>query len=398
MRAKIQTLPDERHNVQEQRVVTVGVMLLMGKSIGIDYIGKAIDELVGTLGVREPISFSRLAGLLRANRVQECIEAITAYMGLPIRVALTYVPAGYQRPGSEGGQATMFESASLARTARSGKGAESITAQVFMPENLPLYGTSQLKGLPIRVRVSSDCSSHPHTFVTVLAHEFAHVLLRSLAHPERDNEVYTDLAAMLVGFFGVMKEGRKTVRTTTGPNGVRIQTTTFGYLTDAQFDYAFSRVDGVLQKYRSIKDEVFSLASSLIQECRLAGDTLVQFRTLLTHLDANLGRRTRKRDSAKLVAFHRPGYTEPLESIRKQSALITGMGSQAALDVSPYTQNVVAVLEGHLTELRRATDDMRGQHTRLCKDCNVLRRNTGLFARMRMAMDRCRRKRRRFKK
>ena len=93
-----------------------------------------------------------------------------------------------------------------------------------------------------------------------MAHELSHIVLRSLWHKERNNEVYADLTAMILGFSRVMKKGRKIKETQ--PVGTRNHViysetvtktlmTTYGYLSDDQFKLASDKIDGILKKYRT---------------------------------------------------------------------------------------------------------------------------------------------------
>ena len=43
-----------------------------------------------------------------------------------------------------------------------------------------------------------DCADNPATFIYTIAHEMAHIVLHSLSHPEKRNEVYTDITAMML--------------------------------------------------------------------------------------------------------------------------------------------------------------------------------------------------------
>jgi len=201
--------------------------------IGNEYIGHAIDELVDTLGVKEDTSHQDLVDLLKQGDITQCITGIAQSFGLPVEIRLQYVPKNF-RPGS----ATRFETRDLARTDASGRAIGGITAQVAIPRNLPLYGSATLSRFPITLKVSENCADWPLAFMAVIAHELSHVLLASLNHPQKENEFYTDLTPMVLGYSRLMEEGRKCTETTTSGNVTTTQTTTYGYLTDEQFSFA----------------------------------------------------------------------------------------------------------------------------------------------------------------
>lgn len=161
------------------------------------YIDSAIDDLVHLLGVKECIHYGCLQDMLKEGKTKDCVEEIANYLGMPISVVLSYVPSVYRGTMTPGQGFTSHE---LAKTDGTGKGVESITAQVSTPDALPLFGSSSLRNYFVTVRVSDNVGKYPVTFMGIMAHELSHVLLRSLQHREKDNEVYTDIASMLLGF------------------------------------------------------------------------------------------------------------------------------------------------------------------------------------------------------
>ena len=160
----------------------------MEETMNNDYINNAIKELVNSLGVKEEAPYYEISQLIQNGDIKQSIKKIAGSLGLPIEIIVQYVPAGY-RPDNN----VKFNSQDLSRTDSSGHGIESITAQVSIPGNLPLYGTSSLTGFPINVIVSENCREEPSTFIAIMSHELAHILLASIRHPKKNNELYTDL-------------------------------------------------------------------------------------------------------------------------------------------------------------------------------------------------------------
>ena len=68
----------------------------------------------------------------------------SARLGLPIRITLFYVSKEFRLGNTEG-----FRSSGLSRTDWTGRGVDGITAQVSIPDYLPLYGSVALAGYPI---------------------------------------------------------------------------------------------------------------------------------------------------------------------------------------------------------------------------------------------------------
>ena len=212
-----------------------------------DYIAKALNELILVLGTKDYIDHQKLISLIHSKKIKETIKTIASHLGLPVEINLSYVPKGY-RPSSNDG----FHSTHLVKTDWRGKGASSITAQVSIPSNLPIYGTREMVNFPISVRLSANCAENPATLITVMAHELSHILLYSLLHKEKENEFYTDLTAMMLGFANIMKMGRKIVKTSTSTKffssttTTHTETTTYGYLSDKNFNFALKKIESVL--------------------------------------------------------------------------------------------------------------------------------------------------------
>jgi hypothetical protein len=274
------------------------------------YIGNAVDELAGFLGIKENIPAESVLEPLRNGKTKECIEKIADHLGLPITVNLIISES--------------FDSLDLVRTNDAGRGAEAITAQVSMPSNLPFYGSSELQGFPIQVKVSGNCRRYPHAFVATIAHELSHIVLHSLLHREKNNEIYTDLAAMLLGFAVVMRMGRYAVETTQiGVGREQTTTTRFGYLADDQFEFAFSRVNAILNTSRTafntVRTKIIQTLTTYKKQLNLYRKMFYEFNKLIECLDKNPTRKTRKEDVPKIVEVHSLNYGEGFVSVLRNN-------------------------------------------------------------------------------
>ena len=290
------------------------------QGISNEYIKNAIDELVGSLGIKENIPTETVLRFMSAGKTKECVETMADYLGLPVAVDLQYVPATYQRPSSPGGNGGIrFESNALARTDSAGRGVEGITGQVCIPGTLPFFGTPELRGFRLTVRISDNCRRHPLTFMAIMAHELSHVLLHSLWHTEKSNEIYTDLAAMVLGFCEIMNTGRKVVKTEDHGSYTQTFTTTYGYLADEQFYFARRRVNSILEDERARWRELANRTSERLASCRKQVHqhrrVFCELNKLIECLDRNPATRKIKREHAlKLVEVHGPHYVDELAS------------------------------------------------------------------------------------
>lgn len=190
----------------------------MFKDLSNEYFDNAIDELNYSLGIKEEAPYLELEKLLSVGKIKNCVRAIASYLGLPVEIDLFIIP---RNPGSK--EPIRIETSGLSPTDSTGHGIEGVPAQVLIPDYLPLYGCSDFINFHITVKVSDDCRNNPKTFMAVLAHELSHVVLRSLKHPQKDNEIYTDLTAMVLGFASTIHAGRKSVQAWPSGEAIRLR-------------------------------------------------------------------------------------------------------------------------------------------------------------------------------
>jgi hypothetical protein len=322
-----------------------------------DDISAALAELIALLGVKEDMPVDDLVALLRNKDTEGCVQEIAARLGLPVRISLSYVPKDF-RPGTSNG----FRTAALAQTDWSGHGTGGITAQVSVPQHLPMLGTSALQGFPVRVRVSESCYAHPDSFVAIMAHELSHVLLASLWSPYKDSELHTDLVPIVLGFRDAVRRGRKTINVATGGNTTTRRSTTYGYLTDAQFDFACNYVTGILQPYQSDKRRLLSLMWQVEGKLRNATSSLATFRDYFRYLDSHPPKRMTKEHAERAVQLHWHDYG--LEWENRITAVRSKMESVEPFARAPIhhragaSEDPGAHLRAHLRVLEEASEEL----------------------------------------
>jgi len=283
------------------------------------YIDDAITALMSTIGVKEFADSQKIVSLVRSRKVKEAIKVIAKHLGLPIEVNLSYVPKDYKANATDG-----FHSSHLVKTDSRGRGTAGITAQVSIPSYLPLYGSSAMVNFPISVRVRENCGEHAMTFVSVMAHELSHIVLHSMRHKERQNEFYTDLTAMMLGFAEVMRLGRKVVSSTRHGTTTTIETTTYGYLSDMNFDFAIDKIEGILNAARTKQKQLLTKIKTRESELRQKRIAVHYFRDYLAYLDRNLGKKLwaqkiPQHDGHWIASFHQADYTSEFESAMQRT-------------------------------------------------------------------------------
>ena len=282
------------------------------------YIDEAINGLGNLVGVKENIPYNLLNKPFKKGEIKECMEAIANYLGLPIKINLFYVSSDY----SDSTEEQKFTSNQLVKTNNRGKGIEGITAQVLLPSYLPLFGTSELINFPIDVKVSKNIRGHLDTFVALIAHELSHVLLHSLRYEKKDNELYTDILPLLLGFKEVIKDGRQirkedTVLTGLYTTTTHIITTTYGYLSDEQFSFVYDKIDRILKQMRKNKKKLNRRINFLQKQIFLFEKKILKFKEYIKSLDKNPPKKINQKDAQKIVLLHQPGYIEEFEHFVK---------------------------------------------------------------------------------
>lgn len=246
----------------------------MENEIDNGYIENAINELEENFGIKEDICSEKLFSLVRTGKIKESVEIIARQIGLPIKINIIKVPNNYKAQNDD----NKFHGTYLVKTDQHGSGIDGITAQVIIPGDLPFYGSSGLNGYPIDVKISENCINCPVVFSMIMAHELSHVLLRSLCHPKKDNEFYTDLIAMILGFKTIFQNGRRMI-TTEGEfdlmsRAVKTTTTTYGYLSDSQSAFAMGKIATILKKNKERKEELF-------KSIKLFKKTLLKYKAII---------------------------------------------------------------------------------------------------------------------
>lgn len=355
------------------------------------YISNAIDELVGSLGIKETVPIEMIRESFRNGNVKESIEDMANYLDLPIVVNLQYVPAIYQPIDIAGvDTGARFESSALAETDSTGRGIQGITAQVSIPGNLPFYGTPELQGFPIIVKISDNCQKYPETFLALMAHELCHVLLHSLWHKEKNNEIHTDLAAMILGFSELMRIGRKVVETQNQGVFSQTLTVTYGYLSDEQFYFAANRVKRILQAKRTSwndsKGETIQRLAAYRKQLHLYTMMLYKLNKFIRYLDKNPERKIRKEDVAKVIEIHGPNYVERFASVlsnnEKKLKEVEFWYSDQFEHPYHYTTQRLDSLQMLCENLNASISSFKSECDSLESDVAILGRCVGFFGRL----------------
>ena len=344
-----------------------------------DEIRTALDELTISLGVKEKINFSDIVAILQREGPEVCIQEIANRFGLPVRINLSYVPKDFVS-----GNTNRFRSSGLAKTDWTGHGIGGIIAQVSLPPQLPMYGTSGLDGYPIQVRISENCLAYPETFVALMAHELSHVLLASLHHPKKDSELYTDLVPITQGFGDILRMGRKTSQTTTSDQfTTTTTTTTYGYLTDSQFDFAYHHVMEILNQLQSDKDSLLKVVNQLWLNLKKGSQSFETVLDYLNYIDRRLPGRIANDHAQRVVQLHSRDYSQEWKNqVSNILAVMEGAESYAR-GLDHYTNSSIEHLKKYTRDLVLEAEQLEQVIEGILEDKRMLSRYVGFIYRLR---------------
>lgn len=349
------------------------------RGIDNEYIKNAIDALVDSLGVKEDIPLEAVLPPLRMGKTNACIESIADYLGLPVIVNLII--------------SDRFETSALATASSDDQGIQGISAQVSIPSHLPFYGTPSVSKTPIHVQVGGNYQGRPHAFISVMAHELCHLVLHSLWHTEKNNEIYTDLTAMILGFSAVMQAGRRVIHTQDCGAFTQTATTTYGYLADEQFHFALNRINGILKEKRTrcddLKRRITQTMASYDKEVHLYRKLLRELNKLIEYVDNNPTRKIKKNDVPKVVEVHGPNYVERFASVlrdheKKLEEVQSLYSDRCNRSQHHYTAHVLDSLRAVYADSAAALSALGRESSGLKDDVVVLRRCASVLCRLKI--------------
>lgn len=215
-----------------------------------------------------------------------------------------------------------------------------------------------------------------------MAHELSHILLHSLLHREKDNEFYTDLTAMILGFSDVVRNGRKVVETREYSHSKETLTTTYGYLSDEHFNFAFKKIGGILSKHTEFKATLGRKLITSKQKLSFYRAELFKFNKFVEYLDKNQSKKIRGEDGAKIVTFHQLEYVERftvvIKSNEEKLKEINGF-YEGLIHYTPNTPTRLNSLQKFDEEIDILISDIKREFDLLHDNVNTLRKYVGFF-------------------
>jgi hypothetical protein len=331
------------------------------------YVKEALGILIDDIGVKDEIDLSKLEALFHEKDINLGVQSIALQLGLPVIITLEY---GEKNIQSEG----------LARTDTNGRGIEGIVAQVRIPAYLPRFGTSELRSYPVKIFIGADYRNQIAALMTVLVHELSHILLHSMRYPYCQDEIYTDLVGPVLGMTAVVEKGRKTIKTEYQGDRILTQTTTYGYLSDNQFNQAKQEISEVLQAKKCTDIAAKAEISELGRLCISAKQQIERFRRDLEKLDSYPKNTISEGDAIRLVSFHQPGYLDDFSKVLQDCEQYIELATSFFELSRHYTKKRTVEFEGLRERTRLAAADVLSKSANLNKDIGLIKRGMKLRA------------------
>lgn len=345
----------------------------MDNEINKEYIEKAINELIKFFGIKESIKDKDILKKISDKQIKEAIKLIAHQFGLLINVNINIVPDNYKDQQDINNK---FQSSHLVRVNQHGYENEGIIAQVLIPKNLPLYGLSELNNYPINVKISRNCIKFPTTFLMIMAHELSHLLMYSVRHPEKEHEFYTDILAMILGFSDIFKKGRKniTIKESNEFLGNKIMTitTTYGYLNDDQFSFAYKKIKSILKKNWERKNlllKELNLFNQLLLEYE---KNIFKFKKFLEYLTKNRINKISIDDIKKITIFFNPGYLDNFDLIIKKYKIQNKKIEDFSKKIFHYTEQKIDKIISYTNNLKIYQNELKNKIFSLKRDIKIL--------------------------
>lgn len=165
-----------------------------------------------------------------------------------------------------------------------------------------VFGSTHFKYRPCNITIYPGSEDNPDTFISVIAHEFCHIVLHSVKIPEKntnDEERLTDLAVIFSGFSDIYKNGKRN----------RAGDTTIGYLSDDETSLACSLYSFELEEAKAFREELQKEYSDIMDK----NSDKIRFINMVTKFLQNKNQKLSPEDVSKIGIC--------ISAINKQQAL-----------------------------------------------------------------------------
>ena len=162
------------------------------------------------------------------------------------------------------------------------------------------------------------------------------------------------------------------------------QTTTYGYLSDDNFTYAYYKINSILNSQNSAKNGLLNKLSQFEQRLNKNEKLSLYFIKCLEYLDKNLNKNIPKEDGQKIGAFHQFGYIDNFQSVTRKNKATAESFSKFVKNLKNYTMGSMETIQRYEAQLKLANEELKGQYILLQKDVNILKKYVSFLHRLKI--------------
>ncbi|MBR3131965.1 hypothetical protein IKG33_00925 [Candidatus Saccharibacteria bacterium] len=244
-------------------------------------ISAEVKKVINCIGISEQVDAEPIKKLLHEKKTKSAIMAIAEHLSLGnLNVSVIRKTT----------------------TKRDEKNLNHHTLAEVNVSDVGVFGSTHFKYRPCNITIYPGSEDNPDTFISVIAHEFCHIVLHSVKMPEKntnDEERLTDLAVIFSGFSDIYKKGKKN----------RAGDTTIGYLSDDETSLACSLYSFELEEAKAFREELQKEYSDIMDK----NSDKIRFINMVAKFLQNKNQKLNQEDVSKIGVC--------ISAINKQQAL-----------------------------------------------------------------------------
>ena len=184
---------------------------------------------------------------------------------------------------------------------------------------------------------------------------------------------------MILGFSKIMLHGRRHYRSEYSGGQIIECTTTYGYLSDDQFTFAYNKIRRFLEDCLRPKDDFLNEFKKYKDECLLFVKRYLILKKFINYLDQKNNQITfDKTDLDSIILFHQPTYFDGHEiEVAKNNNKIQELNILSK-DFH-YTKIKIGLLEQKIKEMKNLRKDLADKKKLMDIDMRIIKKYVGVF-------------------
>ena len=156
-------------------------------------------------------------------------------------------------------------------------------------------------------------------------------------------------------------------------------TTTYGYLSDEQFYFAFNKINEILNRNINLKKMLLEKLTAYRKHLYSYKKELLKFNKFVEYLDENQRKRIRKEDADVIVSFHQVDYAERFTVVIRNNEGRLKEINDYRVGLAHYTQPRLNTLQKFSKEIDILMTDLKREFNLLNKNVSILEKYVGFL-------------------